>query len=103
MVKWTLVLDTIQDTRGSVGMFMFILEESCQTMGMACYLLQKTGKWAELKSMAEYMLTELIEPALEFVSIYGHIAYPWNLAYQTFFESAKKTAQTYIQIASERM
>lgn len=102
MVWWiTIAWDIVEDVRGSCAMFMFIIEEAVQTIGMACYLAQKKKQWNVLREYADFALYELIEPALQFVDQYGNLAYPLNGAYKAFFEAAKKTFLQYKQMAAE--
>jgi len=103
LVTWTLILDIIQDVRGSISMFMFIIEEAIQTVGMAIYLLYKQGKYQECLELVSWELENLINPSLEFVEQYGAVAYPLNIAYQQFYQSAKKTALTYQDLCLEAL
>lgn len=103
MGKWSIAWDVVQDARGTCGMFMFILEESIQTAGMACYLLQKEGKWQELLELATDALDNLIAPALDFVNLYGTIAAPLHSAYIAFYQTAQKTFTTYQTIARSHL
>ncbi len=99
MVKWEFALDTVSDVRSFVAMFMFINEEAVQTVGMACYMLQKTEQWAGVIETAQYALDNLINPAIDFCATYGYVAVPLNMAYDAFFKAAQKSMQTYITTA----
>jgi hypothetical protein len=99
MVKWEFALDMVSDVRSFVAMFMFINEEAVQTVGMACYMLQKTEQWAGVIETAQYALDNLINPAIDFCAMYGYVAVPLNMAYDAFFKAAQKSMQTYITTA----
>ena len=103
MVVWAIALDLIQDVRGSIAMFLFIIEEAIQTVGMSCYLLYKEEKWAECLEVATYIKNRIIEPSLEFVDSYGQVAYPLNISYKIFYESAMKNVETYIKRCLEKL
>ena len=98
MVVWEIALDIIEDVRGSIAMYLFIIEEAIQTAGMACYLLYRMKKYDECKNTAQWVIDNLIDPALEFVNTYGYAAYPLNMAYETFYKSARKTMETYLKL-----
>lgn len=103
MAKWQFAIDTVTDVRSFVSMFMFITEEAVQTIGMACYLLQKTEQWEQVINTAQYALDELIMPAIDFCTTYGYVAVPVNMAYDAFFKAAQKSMQTYIETAQLKM
>ena len=98
MVSWNIALDIVEDVRGSIAMYLFIIEEAIQTVGMACYLLYRQKKYDELKDTARWIIDNLIDPALEFVKTYGYAAYPLNIAYEVFYKSARKTVETYLSL-----
>ena len=97
MVHWTVALDLIQDVRGSIAMYLFIIEESIQTVGMACYMLYKDQKYQEVMDLATWIISDIIDPAIEFNNTYGTVAYPLNMAYGVFYESAKRNMNTYLE------
>ena len=101
--KWTVALDVVQDVRGSVAMFMFIIEEAIQTAGMACYVLYKSQKWQELKNAAQQTIDNLIIPGLDFANTYGAAAIPLNTAYLAFYNQSLTTFQTYIAVANANL
>lgn len=96
MPVWKLALDVIEDVRGSIAMFMFILEEAVQTAGMACYLYKKAELNEKAAELAQWIIDEILNPALDFVDNYGIFAYPLNEAYKQFFLAAKQSMQAYI-------
>lgn len=98
MVKWTIAIDIIQDVRGSLAMYLFIIEESIQAVGMACYMLYKKKKYEDMRNLARYAIDNIIEPAIEFNNTYGGATYPLNMAYDVFYNSAKKSMETYLEI-----
>ena len=98
MAKWELVIDIIQDVRGSVAMYMFIIEEAIQTIGMACYQAKQAKDYDLMRELARYAIDNLVNPAIEFVDIYGVLAYPLNMAYKEFYLAAKKTFETYLTL-----
>lgn len=101
--RWTIAIDLIEDVRSSIAMYMFILEETAQTLGMSCYLLSRNEEYERLIEMANYAINELINPAIEFVETYGALAYPLHFAYKAFFEGAKRTFQTYLYVAQKKL
>jgi hypothetical protein len=102
MPFWSkIALDIIEDVRGSVAMFMFIIEEAIQTIGMACYLAMKKQQYDKVIEYANFAINELINPAIDFANSYGNFAYPLHFAYLAFYESAKKTFQNYIDLANQ--
>lgn len=94
MVLWTIALDAVQEVRGSIAMFMFIIEESMQGIGMANWIAYKAEDWELLLSNVQYGRNQLLIPALDFVQKYGAVAYPLNLAYETFYKSFEKSLDT---------
>ena len=98
MCAWQIALDVVEDVRGSIAMYLFIIEEAIQTAGMACYILYRQKKYDELRNTARWIIDNLIDPALEFVKTYGYAAYPLNLSYEVFYKSARKTMETYLNI-----
>lgn len=96
-MAWKLALDVIQDVRGSIAMYMFIVEEAVQTVGMSCYLLYKDEKWEECLQLATWIINTILANAIAFSETYGHLAYPLNMAYDTFFKSSYKNMETYIE------
>jgi len=103
MPTWTIALDVIEDVRGSVGMYLFIIEESIQTLGMACYLLAKEQRWNDLLDLANWIIANVINPAIDFCNNYGAIAYPLNQAYATFYNASKINMENYIKIAQSKL
>jgi len=103
MPTWTIALDVIEDVRGSVGMYLFIIEESIQTLGMACYLLAKEQRWNDLLDLANWIIANVINPAIDFCNNYGAIAYPLNMAYDTFYKASKTNMENYIKIAQSKL
>jgi len=97
-VVWSIALDVIQDVRGSIAMYLFIIEEAIQTLGMAVYLLYKDNRFQEARETAQYMLDNVINPAIDFNNTYGSVAYPLNLAYDTFYKNSKKNMETYLEL-----
>jgi len=98
MVVWEIALEVVEEVRGSIAMFMFIIEEAIQTVGMACYINYKLGDVEAAKEAARWALDNLVNPALDFVDRYGAAAYPLNLAYKSFYLSAKRTMETYLKL-----
>lgn len=103
MVIWKIGLDLIQDVRGSIAMYMFIIEEAIQTVGMSCYLLYKDEQYQECLNLAHWILNNIVEPALGFADTYGHVAYPLEASYKVFYQSAKKNMLTYISRCNAKL
>lgn len=96
--QWTIIIDIVEDVRGSIGMYLFIIEEAIQTIGMANYLAYKAGKMERVKEIAQWTIDEVIDPAINFNNIYGYIAYPLNQAYAVFYDAARKNMETYLEM-----
>lgn len=84
-------------------MYMFIIEEAIQSGGMAVYLLYKSNRYEDALKMAQWLLDNLINPALDFVRAYGHAAYPLNMCYETFYTVAKRNMETYIDLCRRKL
>lgn len=98
MVKWTVAVDLLKEAYGTLQMFVFILEESQQSMGMAIYLSYQAGDYAECKELAQYALSEIINPALEWIDRYGYVIIPNDMAYREFFLASKKSMERFISL-----
>ena len=96
------IWEVFQDVRGAVGMFMFILEESIQTAGMASWILYKEGMIDDAKENEEWIKNNLAIPLKEFAeSPSGYIAYPLNEAYKSFAEAAIRKAEQFQKLKKE--
>jgi len=102
MVAWQIALDVVQDVRGSIAMYLFIIEEALQTLGMACYLYQKANMKESVRNLAKWAIDNVVDPAIEFNNTYGAAAYPLNMAYDTFYHSSRISFQTYIHITEKK-
>lgn len=102
MVKLTVAkeaFEVFENVRETVAFYMFIVEEAIQSAGMAAYISYKAGNTQRAKEIAQFMISELIDPLKEFAeSPVGYTAYPVNLAYSAFAESARKVAETYLEL-----
>ena len=96
VVVWQLALDIIQDVRGTLAMYLFIIEESIQTLGMAIYQAKKSNRTDLVRELAQYTLDNVITPAIAFCNTYGMATYPLNQAYWIFYDSSKKLMETYL-------
>ncbi|MEM5854475.1 MAG: hypothetical protein QW228_08980 [Candidatus Aenigmatarchaeota archaeon] len=105
MVNWWKVgkeaFDVFINVRETIAFYMFIIEESIQAMGMACYLLKKYGLNKECKEYADFTLSNLINPLEEFASGVGTWAYPMNEAYKAFATASRKVMEAYKQLPDE--
>lgn len=91
--------DAFINVRETIAFYMFIIEEAIQTAGMAAYMLKKADKIAEAKQQAEWTINNLINPLIEFAdSPAAAVAYPMNLAYKAFAESAKRAMEAYLSL-----
>ena len=90
------MLSAVQDVRGTLGMYLFIIEEAIQTVGMACWTLYKDNRFAEVQELAQWIIDDIIDPAIEFNNTYGMATYPLNQAYAVFYTSARKNMETYL-------
>ncbi|MHC1611629.1 MAG: hypothetical protein ACXQTW_08595 [Candidatus Methanospirareceae archaeon] len=91
--------EVFSNVRETIAFYMFIVEEAIQSAGMAAYISYKAENYERAKEIAQFMISELIEPLKEFAeSPAGWTAYPMNLAYISFAESARKVAETYLSL-----
>ena len=89
--------EVFMNIRETIAFYMFIVEESIQAVGMACYLSAKYQDYSRAKELATWAINELIDPLKEFAeSPAGILAYPMNEAYKAFAEASKKTMETYL-------
>ena len=96
--KFKIVLEKIEWVHGTVGMFMFILQESAQALGMACFMSKRHGRPDIARSIAAYAIIEICDPAIDFCDDFGWAAYPLQIAYREFFLAARKNFETYLQL-----
>lgn len=89
------------NVREAVAFYMFIIEESIQAVGMACYLYTKYGLNNKAKETAKWCINELIDPLLEFANSFGVLAYPMNLAYSAFAEATRKVMEMYLELPEQ--
>ena len=97
MAKWNIALDIIEDVRGTLTFYFFIVEEAIQSAGFGCYLLKKAGMDEDAKNLAQWTINNLIDPAIDTNSWAGTVTYPMNIAFDLFYRSAKKLMETYIK------
>jgi len=99
---WGIALDIIEDVRGTMIFYFFIIEESIQSASFACYLLNKAGMKEDCRYMAQWCIDNLIDPAIETVKWLGIMIYPMNIAYDLFYKSAKKLMETYLKVTEKK-
>lgn len=87
MVVWTIALDVVKDVRSSIAMFLFIIEESMQSIGMANWIAFKDEDFETVLNNVAWSRENLLEPALDFVKNFGAPAFPLNIAYETFYKT----------------
>ena len=102
MPVWTVALDLLEDARGTLTFYGFIIEEAIQSAGFACWILRGAGKHEDAADKAQWCIAELINPAIQFFNTWGHITFPMNQAYLAFFEASKRTMETYIQVKESK-
>jgi len=93
--------DVFVNVRETIAFYMFIIEESIQAMGMACYLLKKYGLDQDAKEYASWTKSNLIQGLKEFAQGVGVIAYPMNEAYKLFAESTEKVMDAYLKTTAQ--
>lgn len=96
--KWNIALDLLKEAYGTLQMFIFILEEAQQSLGMAVYLSYQAGDYDECRDLAQYAITEIIDPALDWIETYGYVIIPTNMSYKEFFLAAKKSMERFISL-----
>ena len=93
------VFDVFMDVRGAVAMFMFIIEEAIQTVGMVSWIYYKEKKIEKMKENERWIKDNLATPLKEFAeSPSGYIAFPLNIAYKKFAEATIRKADLLQQI-----
>lgn len=86
--------EIFQDIRGTIGMYMFIIEESIQTAGMGVFMLQKAGLYERAKQHAEWIEINLANQLKDVATNpLGYVAYPLNLAYEAFADASLKNIE----------
>lgn len=102
MVEWSKVagaaFDAFEFVNSTVTFYMFIIEESIQTVSLAIYLAQKNGVMSKVKELAQWNKTELIQPLKEFTDGAGYLGFPMNLAFKKFAEAAEKAMDFYLSL-----
>jgi len=83
---------------GTIGMFMFIAEEATQSLGMACYIAHMAGDDEKARELAQYGITNLCDPMIDFCGNWGYLAYPLQEAYESFFQASKLNFQVYLNL-----
>lgn len=81
-----------------VAFYMFIIEESIQTVSLAIYLSNKAGNMEQMKQLAQYNLDELITPLKSFSDGVGYLGFPMNLAFKKFAEASEKAMNYYLSL-----
>jgi hypothetical protein len=79
-----------------VSFYMFIVEESIQTVGMSIFLAQKMGNYDDMKALAQWCKGELVDELKEFANGAGILAFPMNVAFDKFADAAGKAMDFYI-------
>ena len=96
--KFTIALEGIEWVHGTVGLFMFILQEATQSLGMSCFLASRHNHLDIAKRNAEYGIREICDPAIDFCDTFGVAAYPLHMAYREFFLASRKNFETYLSL-----
>lgn len=100
--KWSIAIDLLKEVYGSLQMFVFILEEATQSMGMAVYLSYKAEDYAECAELAQYALDEIIRPSLGWLANYHEVVWPTGIAYAEFFLASEKSMERFISLCAEQ-
>lgn len=99
MASWQNIAGTafnaFKEVNSIVAFYMFIIEESIQTVSLAIYLANKAKLSEKVKELADYNLSELILPLKEFCDGAGYLGFPMNLAFKKFAEASEKTMNFY--------
>jgi len=102
MVSWSNIsasaFDAFEKANSTVAFYMFIIEESIQTVSMAVYLSQKAGNTEKMRELAQWNKTELIEPLKDFCDGIGYVGFPMNLAFKKFAEASEKAMDYYLSL-----
>ena len=90
--------EAFEKVNSIVAFFMFIIEESIQTVSLAIYLSNKAGNMEQMKELAQYNLNELILPLKDFANKQGYVGFPMNLAFRRFAEASEKAMNYYLSL-----
>ena len=95
---WTVALEGLEDVRGTLIFYGFIVEEAIQAAGFACWILRSAKRYDEAAEKAAWTLEFLILPAIDFFHRYGVVTYPMNQSYIAFYEASKRLMETYVSL-----
>ena len=102
MASWSKIagsaFNAFEKINSVVAFYMFIIEESIQTVSLAIYLSQKAGNTEQMKQLAQYNLNELINPLKEFCDGAGYLGFPMNLAFKKFAEASEQAMNYYLSL-----
>lgn len=98
--KWNIAVDLLKEVYGTLQMFVFILEESTQSIGMSTYLSFQAGDMQATSELSHYALDEIINPALDWLDDFGYLIWPNDLSYKEFFLASKKSMERYLELAA---
>jgi len=83
---------------GTVSFYMFIIEESIQTVSLAIYLANKAELNSKMKELAQWNKDNLITPLKEFCDAGGYAGFPMNLAFKKFAEASEQAMNFYLSL-----
>jgi len=102
MVSWGKVaasaFDAFEKVNSTVAFYMFIIEESIQTVSLAIYLSNKAGNKETMRQLAQYNKDELIQPLKDFCDGTGYLGFPMNLAFKKFAEASEQAMNYYLSL-----
>jgi len=106
MANWAKIgkgaFNAFEKVNSVVAFYMFIIEESIQTVGMGVYLSNKAGNMEKMKELAQWNKTELIKPLKDFCDGVGYLGVPMNFAFKKFAEASEKAMDYYISISETK-
>jgi len=103
--KWWTVkvnaFEVFERVNSVVAFYMFIIEESIQTVSLAIYLSNRAGHKEIMQALAQYNLEELIKPLKSFCDTVGWVGFPMNLAFKKFAEASEQAMNYYLSLAQQ--
>jgi len=96
-MTWEIVLDVIEDVRGTLTLYGWTIIEAIGTVSFACYLLKKAKQDDDARNLAQWAIDNIVDPYIGFLDTYGYAIYPLNFAYKVYAESAKKLFEAYLK------
>jgi len=96
-MSWTIVLDVIEDVRGTLTLYGWTIIEALGTISFACYLLKKAKLHDDAREMAKWAIDNVADPFKKWLDDYGWAIYPLDWAYKVYTDCCKKLLEAYLK------